>query len=260
VLTTNNPRYADPEYWRNEWWGVPSKFQECLRFASDHGLICPLRSVSSSRKARCLHAALIARASEVLNSEYKDLSSSLAQAVDDREEYEAIRDEAKKRIGMVDISGPARRVYSELNWFHATNLRDLADLARGVGAALHLAHLLRERRVQQADSPEVVVRIVGEDRFNQLRDQQVEVIAPLLWDIVGNPFDAVAFDPAWRTSNALRLAKHICDTCDFAAMPILADALQDAGCEHATILDHCRDPNDTHAHGCWVVDLVLGKS
>jgi hypothetical protein len=43
-------------------------------------------------------------------------------------------------------------------------------------------------------------------------------------------------------------------------MPILADALQDAGCEDDAILAHCRDPHLTHVRGCWVVDLVLGKS
>jgi hypothetical protein len=46
---------------------------------------------------------------------------------------------------------------------------------------------------------------------------------------------------------------------DFGAMPILADALQDAGCDSADVLDHCRDAPVTHVRGCWVVDLVLGK-
>ena len=41
-------------------------------------------------------------------------------------------------------------------------------------------------------------------------------------------------------------------------MPILADALQDADCNNADILDHCRGPGP-HVRGCWVVDLVLGK-
>jgi hypothetical protein len=45
---------------------------------------------------------------------------------------------------------------------------------------------------------------------------------------------------------------------DFSPMPILADALQDAGCDNADILDHCRGPG-LHVRGCWVVDLVLGK-
>jgi hypothetical protein len=45
---------------------------------------------------------------------------------------------------------------------------------------------------------------------------------------------------------------------DFSALPILADALQDAGCDNEYILDFCRAPNATHVRGCWVVDLVLG--
>ena len=46
---------------------------------------------------------------------------------------------------------------------------------------------------------------------------------------------------------------------DFSAMPILADALQDAGCDSDDILSHCRDTSLPHVRGCWVVDLVLGK-
>jgi hypothetical protein len=42
-------------------------------------------------------------------------------------------------------------------------------------------------------------------------------------------------------------------------MPILADALQDAGCDNTDILNHCRDANAPHVRGCWVVDLLLGK-
>ena len=47
---------------------------------------------------------------------------------------------------------------------------------------------------------------------------------------------------------------------DFGAMPILADALQDAGCDNDDMLNHCRDEQQAHVRGCWVVDLVLGKS
>jgi hypothetical protein len=81
----------------------------------------------------------------------------------------------------------------------------------------------------------------------------------LIRDIFGNPFHPVTFDPGWRTGSAVALARQMYESRDFGPMPILADALQDAGCEQPDVLAHCRDPQATHVRGCWVVDLVLGK-
>ncbi|QJW94286.1 hypothetical protein [Frigoriglobus tundricola] len=94
-------------------------------------------------------------------------------------------------------------------------------------------------------------------RAVQLLDPQLAV--ELLRDIFGNPFRPVTFSPLWRTDNAVSLAHTIDESREFGAMPILADALQDAGCDSADILDHCRNASLTHVRGCWVVDLVLGK-
>ena len=55
------------------------------------------------------------------------------------------------------------------------------------------------------------------------------------------------------------LANLIYDERAFDRLPILADALEDAGCDDADILRHCREPGE-HVRGCWVVDLLLGKS
>ena len=84
--------------------------------------------------------------------------------------------------------------------------------------------------------------------------------AALLRDIFGNPFRPVIFSPQWRTDTATAIARQMYESRDFGAMPILADALQDAGCDNADILDHCRDVKAPHVRGCWVVDLVLGKA
>jgi hypothetical protein len=81
----------------------------------------------------------------------------------------------------------------------------------------------------------------------------------LLRDIFGNPFRSVPVASTWRTA-AVALARSMYESRDFSDMPILADALEEAGCADATILGHCRDPKVTHVRGCWVVDLVLGKS
>jgi hypothetical protein len=72
------------------------------------------------------------------------------------------------------------------------------------------------------------------------------------------PFRAVTIDPSWRTSNVTGLAQVIYDEKAFERLPILADALEDSGCDHAEILAHCRSGGE-HVRGCWVVDLVLGK-
>lgn len=81
----------------------------------------------------------------------------------------------------------------------------------------------------------------------------------LLRDIFGNPVRPIAVDPAWLTSTVVALAQHMYDARDFSVMPILADALQDAGCGNDDILNHCRG-DGPHVRGCWVVDQVLGKS
>jgi len=83
-------------------------------------------------------------------------------------------------------------------------------------------------------------------------------VGNLLRDIFGNPFRPVSFAPAWRTDTAVALARQMYESRDFSAMPILADALQDAGCDNEDILSHCRG-DGPHVRGCWVVDLVLGK-
>ena len=80
----------------------------------------------------------------------------------------------------------------------------------------------------------------------------------VLRDIFGNPFRPVAFDPRWQTSDVVGLARAIYDDKAFERMPILADALMDAGCEKEQIIAHCRG-DGPHVRGCWVVDLVLGK-
>ena len=82
--------------------------------------------------------------------------------------------------------------------------------------------------------------------------------AALLRDIVGNPFRPIAADPKWLTSAVVGIARTIYDGRDFSAMPVMADALEEAGCDYADVLAHCRG-DGPHTRGCWVVDLLLGK-
>ena len=90
------------------------------------------------------------------------------------------------------------------------------------------------------------------------RRVQVDFLRDLLGPL---PFRPVAINPAWLAWNdgtVPRVAQAIYDERAFDRMPVLADALEDAGCADRAILDHCRQPG-VHVRGCWVVDLLLGK-
>ena len=91
------------------------------------------------------------------------------------------------------------------------------------------------------------------------RTPPVPAQADILREVFGNPFRSITFDPAWRTSDVMLLATGIYGEKAFDRMPILADALQDAGCDADALLAHLRDANAAHVRGCWALDLVLGK-
>jgi len=78
-------------------------------------------------------------------------------------------------------------------------------------------------------------------------------------DVFRNPFRPVTLDCSWLTPTVLALARSVYAERAFERLPVLADALEDAGCTDRSILDHLRGPGP-HVRGCWVVDLILGKS
>jgi hypothetical protein len=84
----------------------------------------------------------------------------------------------------------------------------------------------------------------------------------LLRDIFGNPFLPVKIERdwlAWNGATIRKLAQSIYEDRAFDCLPVLADALEDAGCDNAAILNHCRN-GGPHVRGCWLVDLLLGKT
>lgn len=92
---------------------------------------------------------------------------------------------------------------------------------------------------------------------DELRIQQGQ--CDLLREIFGNPFREAPFDPPSLSPQvAVAIARSIEKDHAFDRLPILADALEEAGCTDEPILSHCRGPGP-HVRGCWVLDLVLGK-
>jgi hypothetical protein len=79
--------------------------------------------------------------------------------------------------------------------------------------------------------------------------------------VFGNPFRLPRVARkclAWNGGVVRQLAQGIYENRAFYRMPILADALEEAGCKEANILDHCRS-GAKHVRGCWTVDLLLEK-
>lgn len=94
--------------------------------------------------------------------------------------------------------------------------------------------------------------------FHAARAHQAELVR----DIFPPPTQALQvrrLDPSWLTFTVLSLARQTDETGEYSALPILADALQDAGCDNQLILDRCRIPSGIHSRGNWVVDLLLGR-
>ena len=85
--------------------------------------------------------------------------------------------------------------------------------------------------------------------------------ADLLHDVFDSAFRRLNIQQSWLKWNdesVRELSQAIYDDRAFDRLPILADALEDAGCDNADILTHCRSGGE-HVRGCWVVDLLLGK-
>jgi hypothetical protein len=144
------------------------------------------------------------------------------------------------------------------------------------------ARVLFVVRGQQAPMAEAELHFAIRDTIHDIRPfrlpsplpaalrAEAEMLAGLLRDIIGNPVRPCRPPPAgvfaWNSGTLPRLAQAAYDDrllpsghLDPNRLAVLADALEEAGCQDSNILDHCRWPGE-HVRGCWVVDLILGKS
>lgn len=78
-------------------------------------------------------------------------------------------------------------------------------------------------------------------------------------DLFGNPYRPVAFDQECQTPEIQSLANRIYTEWAFDRMPELAVLLEEAGCREPAVLEHCRNQGE-HFRGCWVIDLLTGRS
>ena len=144
-----------------------------------------------------------------------------------------------------------RRMYNEMN--HPSEEDD---------SLFHARFALRLASLSVLDND--ICREVAERSLEALggnSDKDETTQDELLLDIFGNPFDCQNVQQSWLSWNNAtipRLAQAIYDDCAFERMGILADALEESGCDNESILRHCRNAN-LHVHGCWLIDLLTGK-
>lgn len=91
------------------------------------------------------------------------------------------------------------------------------------------------------------------------------VARDILSESVGNPFRPISINPAWQTRTVVALAQAAYEErilpagmLDNTRLAVLADAVEEAGCDNSDIVNHLRQPGE-HVRGCWCVDLLLGK-
>jgi hypothetical protein len=215
------------------------------------------RGKANERKLRLFAAACCWRVSQFFKDERCFRAINLAERL---AEKQAVADEitslANELDGVPGSSVSADAGWNAVRWAIAplADIFDVDDIDNvHLATAYWAAESVYADAVAQSTSPDAWRAARHRERCNQ---------SDLLRDIFGNPFrPTLTIAPLWLGWNdrtVLRLAQAIYDERAFDRMPILADALEDAGCDNVDILSHCRDAGP-HVRGCWVLDLLLGK-
>jgi hypothetical protein len=142
---------------------------------------------------------------------------------------------------------------TEAEWLTATDPIPMLEFLKGKASDRKL------RLFAVACCRRIWPRLTMVPRYTILAGDSASAQLGSLRDIFGNPFRPVTLNPSWLTSTVLALANGIYNDKAFDQMPILADVLMDSGCDNEDILNHCRQPGE-HVRGCFVLDLLLGKS
>jgi len=160
-------------------------------------------------------------------------------------------DDGQPPFGVDDLRrkiGRRREPPSLIEWVSNLIHRVLLDDGEGRTPSLEAWAWLADECIAQVPYVELATRVL-----------ECSGLVEIFRDFVPNPFLRLEWNPDWFTSTVRELATVMYEHREFSAMPILADALQDAGCDNEQILNHCR-AEKLHARGCWVLDAILGKT
>jgi hypothetical protein len=171
--------------------------------------------------------------------------SRLAAVAGIRTFWEELDEERRNAVEKAELYADRQISFDEL----ATVALDVGELLDGsrLSAVSYVTHRLARMALSTVATGYLARHDAAEPR----------AMMAVFRDIFGNPFRPVVFPQTWRTTAVLGLARGIYDEKAFDRLPILADALEEAGCDNADVLAHCRGPGP-HVRGCWVIDGVLG--
>jgi hypothetical protein len=228
-------------------------------------LLAFIQPRTTERKLRLFACACLRRIGDG-GGPLRPILATLEDYADDRATFDELRDlHDELRRGLLrrgpyaDVRPTALAVASPK--LDAGDVAFLAAQKRYVEAR-HRGWLKRrlasggEQRVRAPDLEQVVDALGDAARTAERAAQAV-----LLREIIGNPFRPLTVNPIWLRwmfGTVPKLAEVIYNDRAFANLPILADALEEAGCDYVDLLEHCRSGDD-HVRGCWVIDLLLAK-
>jgi hypothetical protein len=222
-----------------------------------------LRGRATDRKLRLFGVACWRRASYLIELEHQQRAVEVAERYGDGlaslPQLAAVRGAALGVAAGTGWTAATEAVRTVSRHTHRAGDRSAAgpdvwrvSMASGSLALVRDSPPARGRR--RVAASEAVLRAV----LTQQRREQTA----LLRDILGpRPFRPVTVNPdvlAWNDRLVPRLAQAIYEERRWGDMPILGDALLDAGCDNDEVVAHCRSGGE-HLRGCWVVDLLLGK-
>lgn len=215
--------------------------QEWLAATNPHPMLWFIRRTVSERKFRLFAVACCRRAWELMPSDDCREAIITAELTADGECDASVMYRLSVNINS-SIGSHALR--GEVGEYAAIAAERVSSLDRFYMAAEAAAVAIAVQRSSENYEPH---RTVEESHQ-----------ASLVRCMFGNPFRYVTVGPSWLTTDVRLLATGIYEDKAFDRLPILADALQDAGCENEEVLNHCRS-NGPHVRGCWVVDLLTGR-
>ena len=241
--------------------------QEWLACAEPGRMLTFLGQKASGRKLRLFAVACSRRVLHLLDETHRT-AADLAEEYADTQRRGGLhaarrvcRPAARRLMSEVTrASSRARHCLAEARNWASSAVWEAARPNPATAAQAHRAAAMavgwcrraaKEKRRRAADP---LLR-AGEDA------REARAQADLLRDIFGNPFRRARVKRDWLRwdgGTVVRVARAAYDGRAFDRLPIVADALEDAGCNDEAILGHCRGPGE-HVRGCWALDLLLGK-